>query len=291
MKILPAALLLNPAPGSVENAPAGGGGSEKPAETVAEKPAELFAGPTAPALIETKPKNDKISGKTTAGKAGLVQRLRKKTASVFGFRKGPGRPKNCEVCNGGGCESCDYTGKQPGKLDGGAEGGPGHVSDVAPLEPASGLPAGSPMVQSVVAAPAAPDRGARFRRSVRSVVSSVFGMFKAVTTSMSETANLRPEFIEKLKAADKDEDEAVTAFTEDLDAVLVKYNKEPEHAEEIALGASFVRLIGPRVLVLWELRQEIKRNGFSHEARQREVDELRAQLAVLSAKLATKGDA
>lgn len=291
MKILPAARLLSvDGPGS-ETGGGGSGSVEKPPETVLERPAELFAGPPAPALIETKPKNDKNSGKNAAGKAGLVQRLRKKTASVFGFRKGPGRPKNCEVCNGGGCESCDYTGKQPGKLDGGGAGAPSDVSGVAPLEPAGGLPAGSPMGNGLSAAAPVPDRGARFRRAVRSVVGSAFGMFQALVSSMAGRANLRPEFVERLKAADKDRDEAITAFSEDLDAVLAKHSVEPEHAEEIALGASAVRLFGPQLLILYELQAEIKRNGLNHEARQKEVDELRAQLAVLSAKLASKGDA
>lgn len=240
--------------------------------------------PTSPENSAGKPtpKNEKVPRNSTVPKAGVVEKVRSAAARVlseagFEFHKGRGRPKNCPDCQNrlpekSACETCNGTGRVPGKLD-------GSITGVPALVPAGGLPENSPMAAPVIPASGNSTVSEIFRRSCVKSVKGFLGILKAVLETYMNAAGCRPAFTEKTLAKAEPDAEALNDFTESLDAVMKKRNIAPENAEEWALGFNTVRLLAPYGLILAECRGEFQRNRQnSNETREQEKAELRRQI-------------
>lgn len=278
---------------------------EKTSSAVENPPAPAPAAPAAENPAEKPlPKNEPSARIPIVGKAGVIEKMRSAAARVFTeagfeFAKGRGRPKNCPVCRNklpekSACRACNGTGHVPGKLD-------GAVSGVPPLAAPDGLPADSPM-HTPVAGLAAGAGGAvadlsgvaLFRRSVVASVKGALAMLGSCVGIYGRRAGCRPAFVaEKLKEAAPDE-AALNDFTDSLDAVLKKRNIQPENAEEWALAVNGVRLLAPYGQLVFEFRQEVRRQAAAFDTMRDELTrELREQLrAELKAQMeAAKGGA
>lgn len=225
----------------------------------------------------------------TVRKAGLVEKARSAAARVlseagFKFHKGRGRPKNCPDCKNklpekSSCRSCKGTGHVPGKLD-------GSISGVSHLAAPSGLPDDSPMHETAAAVAGGVDRAVAdndgatlFRRSVVRSVKGLLAILGSVVGIYGKAAGCRPAFVdEKLKEAAPDE-AALNDFTDSLDAVMKKRNIQPENAEEWSLAINGGRLLAPYGVLVFEFRQEVKRQAAAFDTMRDELTkELREQL-------------
>lgn len=206
-------------------------------------------------------------------KIGIAQKVRSAASRVitqagFSFKKGKGRPRNCVECGGVGCEQCGFTGKMPGKLD-------QPIAPELPENPPEPFPPipGAP----APAVPAGTDSGisALFRRSCVASVKGALGILRAIVAAYAGAAGVAPAFTAKALAKADPDPEALSDFTESLDAVLKKRNIQPENAEEWALAINGARLVAPYALLIAEFKAEIHRNRFSHQDREAEKAALR----------------
>jgi len=239
---------------------------EKPAAKVvspvfADNPQTEF-----PAVVQPSESNEPATRAKNPSENNLGQKIRRATASVINragqvFKKGRGRPRNCELCEGAGCESCDFSGKQPGKLDVPiSQGGPGgEIKHVPPLQPAGGLPEGSPMAAESPAPAPDTSRASLFRRSVVSAARSIIKILTGIVRVYADAAEIDPKFTDRALSRCEPSADALDRWTESLDVVLKKHQVEPKHAEEISLAVNTAELLAPFGILIAEFKGEIRR--------------------------------
>lgn len=200
----------------------------------------------------TSPEND--STRTSdAGKTGLGDRIRKRVGKAFGFAKGKGRPKKCRSCNAAGCSECDFTGFEPGKLDGTGDG-TGEPSDLGNGNGKIQAPA----AVEVVAVADSPG-GEIFRESCGAGVETVLDFADALTLGMAERAGHSPDFSKAALAKARPNTEKINRFSKAFQLALRENNVEPKKPGTWGAVISGLGLFSGYAVLINEFRAEAAR--------------------------------
>lgn len=238
--------------------------NDSPSAAPTDPTTENNSAPENPTATNPPAKNDDSATNGNSGEAGILQKIRRASASVANlggkmFAKAKGRPKKCRACDGQGCEECGWTGKLPSKNDrpiseAGDAGGDSESEPVAENPASTDLPGDRPPVVLDN-----PETGNRFRRAVASSVKSFFGILSAFVSGYADASGIDPDFTDKAISKAMPSDDDIAAFNDDLDAVLRKHNVAPKNSEEWALAINGLKMAAPFAVLILEFRRELRR--------------------------------